>query len=311
MFLPNHQNGLLDPLILAAHLPNRRPFFLTRSDVFRNPLLRKLFSFFRMLPIYRIRDGRSTLGKNQAIFDKCVLLLEKGETVLLFPEANHHLDRRVRPLSKGFTRIVFQALDQEVIPNLDLVPVGINYQKAEGFPDRVLFKFGKPIAAKPFGLEADRNTATRTLISEVSESLKNLTTHIPEEIGSAKKSQGQVFRHANFLKPSEINRYINGEADTFPKTREQITWAWKVWDGFMRLLNAPVIQPWKIWVAPKIEDIAFLSTFRFAYALLAFPIYFAVIGTILGLLFNNPIAISVIILIMLNNLLYVKFRRIT
>jgi BASS family bile acid:Na+ symporter len=311
LLLPNHQNGLLDPLILAAHLPNRRPYFLTRSDVFSNPLLRKIFSFFRMLPIYRIRDGRSTLGKNQAIFDTCVLLLEKGETVLLFPEANHHLDRRVRPLSKGFTRIVFQALDRQVIPNLQLVPVGINYQKAEGFPDRVLFTFGKPIEAKPFGLEADRNTATRTLIRAVSDSLQNLTTHIPEAIAADKHIQGLSFGNANFLNPLEINRYIRGEADTFPKIGKQIAWLWKVWDGFMGLVNAPVMLLWRIWVAPKIEDTAFISTFRFAFALLLFPVYFAAITTIMGLLLGNPIAILITTLLFLNNLLYVKLRRLT
>jgi BASS family bile acid:Na+ symporter len=311
LLLPNHQNGLLDPLILAAFIPNYRPYFLTRSDVFRKPLLRKLFSFFRMLPIYRMRDGRNTLGKNQAIFDTCVRLLENGETVLLFPEANHHIGRSVRPLSKGFTRIVFQALDEHDAMNLELVPVGINYQRAQGFPDKVLFTFGKPISAQPFAVESDRISATRNLIFKVSESLRNLTTHLPEGVEAEQRMKELNALRPNFLKPSEINQYLKGSVDSIPELLDQNALIWKGWDWFMKSVNFPVIQIWKRWVAPKIGEVEFLSTFRFAFAIVVFPVYFAILGTILGLLSNNPIAILVTTLLFLNNLLYVKFRRIT
>ena len=50
MFLPNHQNALLDALLIAVNC-RRKPYFLTRSDVFTNALFRSLFSFFHMLPV--------------------------------------------------------------------------------------------------------------------------------------------------------------------------------------------------------------------------------------------------------------------
>lgn len=311
LLLPNHQNGLLDPLILAAFIPNRRPYFLTRSDVFSHPVLRRIFTLFRMLPVYRMRDGRNTLGKNQAIFDHCVELLKNGESVLLFPEANHNINRQVRPLSKGFTRIVFQALDQHPSLNLELVPVGINYQRADGFPDRVLYCFGKPIPARPFALDADRNSATRRLISQVFEGLSHLTVHLPEGTDAQLRMQSLHSFHPNFHKPTDINQYLSGGANSVPELTVQNNLFWKFWDSIMQIVNAPVYQLWHRWMAPKIGEVEFLSTFRFAFALIVFPIYFTTIGIIMGLLLGNPIAILTISLLFLNNLLYVKYRRLT
>ena len=90
-----------------------------------------------MIPIYRIRDGRESLKNNQAVFDLCSDLLQQKEAILMFPEANHNLKRRVRPLSKGFTRILFNTLLQAPETDIQIVPVGINYKDAVRFPDQV------------------------------------------------------------------------------------------------------------------------------------------------------------------------------
>ena len=66
LFSPNHQNALIDPLLLAVTLKEPIHFF-TRGDIFIKPLkgiLRRL----NLLPVYRIRDGFSSLKKNQNSF---------------------------------------------------------------------------------------------------------------------------------------------------------------------------------------------------------------------------------------------------
>ena len=68
IFLPNHRNMLIDPLLVAV-TTRRLPTFLTRSDVFKKGLIDKALRFLGMLPIYRIRDGYASLKRNQAIFD--------------------------------------------------------------------------------------------------------------------------------------------------------------------------------------------------------------------------------------------------
>jgi BASS family bile acid:Na+ symporter len=309
MLLPNHQNGLLDPLILAAYIPRHRPFFLTRSDVFSNALLQRIFALFRMIPIYRMRDGRDTLGKNQAIFDRCVQLLSAGETVLLFPEANHNLKRQVRALSKGFTRIVFQTLDTYPDLDLQLVPVGINFQDAAGFPDRVSYHFGQPIAAKIFASVDDRKEAARSMIRAVFESLTNLTTHIPNTDLGANRYTDLATLKPDFLQPNSINRYLSGGVMEIPLVPNQSGLFYKSWDIFTKILLGPMWLPWRFLVRPRIGEVEFWSTFRFAYALLIFPIYLIAIGKVMGPLLGSPLTVFFVALIFINQLLYVKLRR--
>lgn len=64
-----------------------------------------------MLPIYRIRDGIQQLANNKEIFEKCHKILNSGETLMIFLK-EVMTKRAIRPLSKGFTRIVFGALEK-------------------------------------------------------------------------------------------------------------------------------------------------------------------------------------------------------
>ena len=70
LFVANHQNALVDPLLIGALTP-RELNFLTRADVFDKPFIRMLLSTVNMLPIYRIKDGRNNLSKNEEVFEKC------------------------------------------------------------------------------------------------------------------------------------------------------------------------------------------------------------------------------------------------
>ena len=67
---PCHQQALMDPLVLLTK-DNKPVVFLARADVFAKPFVRKILTWLRMMPIYRIRDGKESLGKNAEIFDNC------------------------------------------------------------------------------------------------------------------------------------------------------------------------------------------------------------------------------------------------
>mgnify|MGYP000647868222 CR=1 FL=1 len=101
IYLGNHQNALIDALLIAT-TTRRKTTFLTRSDVFKNPLIGYFLRYIGMLPIYRFRDGVDTLSMNKPIFNRCGEVLHNHEAILIFPEGNHGLKRRVRPLKKGF-----------------------------------------------------------------------------------------------------------------------------------------------------------------------------------------------------------------
>ena len=308
MFLPNHQNALLDALLLAAFIPGMRPYFLTRSDVFRGPLLRRVFEGFRMMPVYRLRDGRETLGRNQAIFERSASLLHRGEPLLLFPEANHNLKRQVRPLSKGFTRIVFKVLSEYPQTDLQLVPVGINYQCAAGFPDRVAYYFGRTVAAAPFLEGRDESGASRALIHTVSGELARLTTHLPEGDDYASRLAALEALHPDYLQPGPINRYLAGEIGTVPTWEPRKGFLFRAWDVFFKVVNLPMMLPWRWGLAPRVPEPEFQSTYRFAFALMAFPVYYLLLGLVLYAWVGAGAGVLGATALFLHNLLYVKRR---
>ena len=132
LFAVNHPNALMDPLFVTTFNP-RTNHFLVRADVFKKPLIRKALATLNLMPIYRIRDGRKQLANNEEIFKKCYNILKQKKTLLIFPQGGHCRDRTIQPLSKGFTRIVFGAIEENNDLEIAVIPVGITYQNSSKF----------------------------------------------------------------------------------------------------------------------------------------------------------------------------------
>lgn len=142
MLACNHPNSFLDAIVVALIL-KRRIHFLVRSDVFRKPAARFILSRLNMIPIYRLQEGTENLDKNQETFSRCYDLLRRGEVILIFSEGNCVVEKRLRALKKGTARIYFGA--GEFVPNLLVVPVGINYTQPYQFRSELMVSFGKAI----------------------------------------------------------------------------------------------------------------------------------------------------------------------
>jgi 1-acyl-sn-glycerol-3-phosphate acyltransferase len=158
LFVLNHPNGLLDALVLIQAL-GRHVSFLAKSTFFANPVGRVLMKAFGALPVYRQRDvgkrGGPPAGAsdaNEATFAGCRALLRKGQPIALFPEGTTHSNTTMLPLRTGAARIALSA-EAEAGWQLDLqiVPVGLWYQKKAQFRSAVLAVFGEP-----FGLDEYR-----------------------------------------------------------------------------------------------------------------------------------------------------------
>ena len=65
----NHQNALMDALAIIS-TAKTQPVFLARADIFKKKAVAKILTFLKILPIYRIRDGKESLRNNNAIFQK-------------------------------------------------------------------------------------------------------------------------------------------------------------------------------------------------------------------------------------------------
>ncbi|WP_425236264.1 lysophospholipid acyltransferase family protein [Ulvibacterium sp.] len=307
LFLANHQSALLDVLLIAVDC-NRKPYFLTRADVFKKPLLKKFFGFLQMIPIYRIRDGRESLKNNTEVFDNCANLLGNEKAILMFPEANHNLKRRVRPLSKGFTRILFAALRQN--PNLDirLVPIGLNYQNAEGFPDSAAIYFGKDISVQRFYDASNLISSTHIIKERVSEALKMLTTHIEDEASYDTIIKRLDTERTDYLDPTKVNSKLKNlkplEIQTHVKRKRE--------KGFLQIafyiFNFPIILLWKTMVKPRVWEPEFTATIRFGFALMAYPCYYVFLFVVFMILYAPLTAFIIVLGIFLFNLGYVKLQ---
>lgn len=306
LMLANHQNALLDALLIAIS-GKRKPYFLTRADVFKNRPITAFLTLLRMVPIYRIRDGRDVLGRNSLTFDRCAGLLERNEAILIFPEGNHSLERRIRPLSKGFTRILARTL--ELHPQLDirLVPVGINYMNAAAFPDKAALFFGKDIPIQEVHTAKTRHAYLRSMKERVANELKKLTTHIDdaESYESILKNLDRL--GANYLEPQKVNQWIK----KMPSTKlNGISQGGKgislLKAGFFNILNFPLLLIWRAIVKKTVPEPEFMSTYRFLYALMAFPIYYIFIVLIFWNIMGLAAAFGIVAGLFLFNLMYVK-----
>ncbi len=302
LFLSNHQNALMDVLLIATKC-KRKPWFLTRSDVFLNPMLNGFFKFLQMLPIYRLRDGKDKLAKNPAIFDQCAKLLQNNEALVLFPEANHNLKRRVRPLSKGFTRIIDSAL--QIAPELLLfvIPIGQNYRNATQTGDAAALYFGKPIMVSHHG-----NNQKVDLKETVSKELKQFTTHIGDEDNYDEIIKNLNNAQVNYLDPKSVNKQIQNRS--FTQSKKNIGA-----NSFSRflfyLLNLPIVFLWRLLVKPKVPEPEFMATFRFGFAILGYPLFYVVLFFALQYAFAIDIALVAISGHFICNLILIKIFGIT
>ncbi|WJJ95956.1 lysophospholipid acyltransferase family protein [Algibacter luteus] len=293
LLLSNHQNALLDALIIAT-ISGRFSYFLTRAAVFKKPLIAKILKSLQMLPVYRIRDGWGNISNNNAIFEACSELLTENACVVIFPEGNHNLNRTVRPLSKGFTRIVFAALEKH--PNLDLqlLPVGVNYRHAHKFPDSTSVYFGKPIAATQF-ISDNRNNDVVELKARIHAEITQLTTHIPSESyqETLKRLEDLNF---DFLDPKAVNACIKSNFENYniQKFKKKNILSRILKFLFIIVFIVPYVI-WKFAVKPKVKEIEFVSTFRFAVAITLAPLWLASLFVAMLLCFNIVTACFVII----------------
>ncbi|WP_406684171.1 lysophospholipid acyltransferase family protein [Seonamhaeicola sp. MEBiC1930] len=305
LLLGNHQNALLDPLLIATK-GSRFSFFLTRAAVFKKKFVSYLLGSLQMLPVYRIRDGWNNLTNNNAIFETCSELLKEGEAIVIFPEGSHNLARCVRPLSKGFTRIVFDTLEKYPNIDLQLVPVGLNYIHATQFSDSAAMYFGKAVSAKDF-LCDNRNEGVVNLKSKIYTELMKLTTHIPPENYESDLLLLQKL-NVDFLNPKEVNTcLVNNFKDCRVRPKTKLDFFNKVFK-FLLIIN--LIMPyavWKLFAEPKIVELEFKSTFRFAIALTLVPFWLLVITMILVIYFGWVIALMYFFFSLVLALLAIKW----
>ncbi len=295
IFAPNHQNALMDPLALAC-TNSHQSVWLARADIFRSKTVSSILKYLKLLPVYRIRDGKDNLSNNEDIFAQVIHLLENKQSVALFPEAAHSGKRQMLPHKKAIPRIALEAEAKNNFQlNLQIVPVGIYYSHYWKFNRALIVEYGEPISVDKYKFEYSDNPqkAMISLRDEIYNRLSPLTlqinskTHYPEyeqicQLASEAYCQTRIFNNHPSLQllaakkdlVSKVEQIENSHPDRFEKLIEGITNYFKALE-IENLTDEQIVlaekAKWSFIFIKLIGAVCTLPLFAFGFAFNAIP----------------------------------------
>jgi 1-acyl-sn-glycerol-3-phosphate acyltransferase len=174
----NHQNGLVDGLVLIA-AGRRYPRFLGKSTLWKIPPLRPFLTLAGVVPVYRGADTVGVLSDgeraehNRTALARSGRLLAEGGVIGVFPEGVSHDEASLQDLRSGAARLALDAASAGV-PGVVVLPVGIVYDDKARFRSRVLVRFGppRPVDGRIGSYRADPRAAVRELTSSIADDLR-------------------------------------------------------------------------------------------------------------------------------------------
>lgn len=183
IYAPNHQNALMDALAVLCTL-KKQPIFLARADIFRNKILARILYRFKMLPVFRMRDGFENLKQNDETFTDTLRVMESRSGLVILPEGNHAGYRRLRQLKKGICRIAFQTAEaSNFTKEINIVPVGLEFTHYWLFREVLTVVYGHPIAVSEYynTYKENPNKGLLDLRDRLSSEMKKVMVHISDE----------------------------------------------------------------------------------------------------------------------------------
>lgn len=175
IFACTHPNSAIDYCFLPL-ITRKKSFVMVRGDVFANKWLDKFLRALWMLPVYRMRDGYSTLNKNADSFQECYNEFDKNGRTLIFSEGTSIQEKRLQPMKKGTARLALDYLESGSNKEIYVVPMANNYSRFRQFRYTVMTKFAKPIKVSDYRelYEENRAKAYNQLTDDIEASLKRI-----------------------------------------------------------------------------------------------------------------------------------------
>lgn len=193
LLVANHQNGMMDPLLIVAALPLGAPVprFLATHTLWRNPALRPWLELGGVIPVYRPQDvaGAASPGRNLGAFARCHEQLAAGGRVALFPEGTSHSEPSLVPLKTGAARIVLETARRFAVVVPLVVPIGLLFEAKGSFRSRALVEIGDPIDPSP-EIAADRAHGGGAEDAPAAEAVHALTARIDSGLHAVTLSYG-------------------------------------------------------------------------------------------------------------------------
>lgn len=248
LIVANHPDSFFDALVIAANCTYPISF-LARGDVFTKPRHNFLLRALNMMPVYRQREGKEHLYKNQNSFDASVQVLQNGGTLLIFIEGICLNKNEIQPFKKGAARILQQAVAAGVTPAV--VSAVITYNGFKHFGKKIFLMLGSTLPATEF-------FNSLTPASGAAKERNNFNNHVLQEMDALfKEPPSKKYKRPLFLFPIII-----------------IAWFW----------HAPLFLMIKTFAVYKTKGTVFYDSVLFALLLFGYPLYLVLLFSLLHLM---------------------------
>jgi 1-acyl-sn-glycerol-3-phosphate acyltransferase len=183
IFISNHANGLMDPIIPAA-LHRRPVWFWGRIEEFPNNLKGKFMRTMHGLPIYRRQNGVELMKRNNTTFDASKNKLDQGDTIYLAPEGTCVIHRKLLPFKTGCARFSFDYAFQEgPDKELYIVPIALTYSSWNQVKGSVTVEMLDPVDVGDYKAiyQKDEESAVRSLTNHLRETIKKGMVYVEHD----------------------------------------------------------------------------------------------------------------------------------
>ncbi len=306
----NHPNNFIDSLLVGGAL-RRKVHYLATAALFRHPLAARFLQACGAIPVYRKQDDPDKMDKNLGAFAACFKAFGHGRLVAIYPEGTTHAEVRVQRIKTGAARIAL-GYEAERPGELQVIPVGLNFDARKSFRGRVLVSFGSPISVTPYrdAYRADPVKAVEALTDAIQWGMEAEVVHVErideKERGLAERQidlvrlSRAIVDSTNYFKrrdPARVERiwqriqsyrallaeyHVKDEAVRArlerPRPRQHIRLTWEAIAGFPLFVYGATVNflPYWIprWVARRrSRKETDYATWRFLTAMLAFPLF--------------------------------------
>lgn len=180
-----HPNSFLDAVIMGVIYP-RPVYFLARGDAFAHPLAARLLRAVGALPIYRLREGREHLHRNDQTFQECLDIFRKGGTILIFPEGLSEQGTEVKPLKKGAARLARLAWQDGGLEHVTVQPAALRYHSFTRAPKRIAVGYGHHIGIADIPAESGEAHFYQAFNAALHQ---RLSATVPDERDTARRTR--------------------------------------------------------------------------------------------------------------------------
>ena len=323
IIVSNHQNGLMDTLVVTTLAANHQVHWLTRADIYKKSLFRKILFGFNQMPIFRQRDHISDAKKrNQRIFEICVDRLSIGASIGVFPEGNHRAKKTLLPMRRGISDMVALSLRRNPnMKNLVVVPVGIDYEEAPSFRRRLSYRVGSPVSFQDLYHAESEEFDQIAFLQRLEKSMKDLIVDVQPEarydltlpfvralrtpelpLRAFKEAQQRIQQfksiqsdgwekiEASFQKLAESKLLESVRPEDLSldasskRTSHWGTWLLAPLAFFGGLCSFPLAWLIKKECEKRVEETTFVSTYKASTGMFMFPLFWLIQSTIAALI---------------------------